>query len=124
MPYSLKPSVSELQTRKGTQTGDGPDMFHFCFLAWGVDVAIVIDMTVDVGHVAAVLVFVPVERQGAHFAILPRVDRFDGGLAPIKVLVRRVICWPIHEHNESFILGPDETLFDAVPEKVTEWVVI
>ena len=76
------------------------------------------------GHVAAVLVLVPEERQGGHLVVFPRINRFDRRLAPIEGLVHRVIGWPIDKHHEFFILGPDEALPNAVPDEVTERVVI
>lgn len=81
-------------------------------------------LRVHVRHVAAVRVLVPVEREGGHLVVLPRVDRVEGRVAPIKCLVFGVIGWAVDNHNEFFILGPDETLPNTVPDEVTERVVI
>lgn len=124
MPHALEPAMGQLQAWQGAQSRNRLDVFHLCLLEWDADVGLPIHTTVDVGHVTAVLVLVPEERQGGHLVVLPCIDRVDGCLAPVKGLVCRMISWTINEHNEFFILGPDETFPDAAPDELAEGIVI
>lgn len=126
MPHSLKPPVAKLQARQGTEPWHRYrlDVLRLTFLNLDIDAVLAIRPTIDVGHVTAVRVLGPVERQSGHLVVLPGIDRVERCTAPIKGLVRGVINWPVDKDNEFFIFGPDEALPNAVPDEVTEWVVI
>lgn len=116
--------MGKVEAGQGTKPWNRLEVLRLGFPIRDIDDGHVIRLSVHMGHVAAVCVLCPVEREGGHLVMLPGINRVERCLTPIKSLVCGVIGRPIDEHNEFFILGPDEALPNAIPDQVTEWVVI
>ena len=83
-----------------------------------------IHFRLDMRHVTAVLVFVPVEWQCVDFVVLPGVDSFQCCIAPVEAFVFSEVCGAVDEDNEAFILRLYKTLPYAVLDELAERVVI
>ena len=83
-----------------------------------------IHFRLDMRHITAVLIFVPVERQCVDFVVLPGVNSFQCFLAPVEAFVFSEISGAVDKDNEAFILRLYETLPYPVPDELTERVVI
>jgi len=76
------------------------------------------------GHIAAVLIFVPMEWLRLDFVISPGVNGFQGGLTPVKVFVFSEISRAVDKEDELFTFRLYEPFPYSIPDELAKRVVI